>query len=85
MAAARAGDTDDGATATGLSGDAVGALVEAHGSATTKRRRKQSRPAMRDGQRHGHRMAQFGTARGDPPGLDPAPVDGHLAEDWAEW
>jgi len=38
MAAARADDADDGAKATGLSGDTVGAPVDADGSATKKRR-----------------------------------------------
>ena len=85
MAAARASDTDDDTIATGRSGDAAGALVDAHSSATKKRRRKQSRPTTRDGQRHCQRMAQLGVARGDPPGSDSGPIDGHPAEDWAEW
>ena len=85
LEAARADDTDDGAKATGLSSDAIGTLVGAHGSATKKRRRKQSRTTVRDGQRYGQRMARLGTARGDPPGSDPTPVGGHPTEDWAEW
>ena len=54
-------------------------------SATKKRRRKQSRPTARDGQRHCQRMAQLGAVRGDPPRSDPGPIDGHPAEDWAGW
>ena len=85
MAAARADDMDDGAAATGLSGDAVGAPVDAHGLAMKKRRRKHSRPVTRDVQRHCQRRTELETARGSASGSDPAPVEGHLATDWAEW
>ena len=85
MAAVRADDTDDGATATGLSGDAVGAPVDAHGSATKKRRRQGSRETTRDSQKHSQRMAKFGATRGNTPRSDPGPVEGRPAEDWAGW
>ena len=85
MAAARAGDTDGGATATGRGGDAVVASVDVHGSATKKRRRKQSRPITRDVQRHSQRKTELETARGNTPRSGPGPVEGRPAEDWAEW
>ena len=55
MAAARAGDTDDGATATGQSGDAVGALIDAHGSATKKRKYSPAHAARRQRRRDDRR------------------------------
>ena len=77
---------DDGMVDSGIPdrGLGAGASTEAHGSAAKKRRRKQSRPTARAGQRHSQRMAQFGTTRDDAPGSDPGPINGHPAEDWAE-
>ena len=84
-AAAQADDTDDGATATGMGGDAAGAPVDAHGSATKKRRRQGSRATARDAQKHSQRMAKFGASRGNTPRSGPGSVEGRPAEDWAEW
>ena len=77
-AAADDGMVDSGIPDRGLE---TGASTEVHGSGTKKRRRKQSRPTARAGQRHSQRMAQFGTARDDTPGSDPGPINGHPAED----
>ena len=85
IAAAQADDTDDGATATGMGGDAAGAPVDAHGSATKKRRRQGSRATARAAQKHGRRMAAFGAPRGHTSGPDLGSVEGRPAEDWAEW
>ena len=62
----------------------AGASTHAHGSATKKRRRKLSQTATRHVRRHCQRMTEFGTARGNTPGSDLGPVEGHPAEDWAE-
>ena len=85
IAAAQADDMDDGATATGMGGDAAGAPVDAHGSTTKKRRRQGSRATARAAQKHSQRMAKFGAARGETSGSGPGSVEGRPAEDWAEW
>ena len=53
----------------------AGFSAGAHGSATKKRRRKFSQATTRDVRRHGKRMAEFGTARGNTPGSDPGPAE----------
>ena len=44
-----------------------------------------SHTTTRATRRHCQRMAGFETARGNTPGSDPGPVEGHPAEDGAEW